>query len=288
MKFSRSFPKERMCGQVQRYEIKNYFGKSYASTCQHCGITIYRRNKNGNGKHAWLAYSKAAYKADAEFEVLCRGCYDKAVKEYGPVISREEMLKKIDKAIYKWVAKREQGQKQQGEKLEEVEKAEKTDFTNTDTPFGTSESFKPYPIYTRENVNMLLRAYRKVKKTKQQSSQLQNSQQLQQLQKLKLMNSDDFHANEATVRNFLTFITGFTVGAGMTKRPVMLDAAHKYIGRFYDEYGKEHSEEHSEAVNLDLDSISDFFDSMAGLGMIRDSVAKKARNICRAIKNNGE
>ena len=60
---------------MQRYEIKNYFGKSYASTCQHCGITIYKRNKNGNGKHAWLAYSKAAYRADAEFEVLCRGCY---------------------------------------------------------------------------------------------------------------------------------------------------------------------------------------------------------------------
>ena len=65
----------------------------------------------------------------------------------------------------------------------------------------------------------------------------------------------------------------------MTKRPVMLDAAHKYIGRWV-------SECHAEMEDTDLGSITDFFDSIATLGMIRESVAKKARNICWAIKNN--
>lgn len=273
-------------GQVQRYEIKNYFGRSYASTCQHCGITIYKRNRNGNGKHAWLAYSKAAYRADAEFEVLCRGCYDKAVKEYGPVISREEMLKKIDMWVNAESGHEKSEKYEKHEKYEKYEEQEKHNNpkdsrksidSNNPTPRTkmiedaeyreAHKRFKPYPIYTLGNVNMLLRAYRKDRNAKKTMND----------GKSKITRHSDF--DEATVRKFLTFITGFTVGAGMTKRPVMLDAAHKYIGRFYEEYG----EEHSKAVSLDLDSISDFFDSMASLGMIRDSVAKKAKNICLSI-----
>ena len=249
-------------GQVQRYEIKNYFGRSYASTCQHCGITIYKRNRNGNGKHAWLTYSKAAYRADAEFEVLCRGCYDNAVRKYGPMISRDEMLKKIDKlvraeakksstlstattTIHRTGTSRIQENFEQPQELQQTQKHKPTQKHQS-----FNESFKPYPIYTRSNVNLLLNAYKKAK----QPSQLSD-------------------INEATIKNFLTFITGFTVGVGMTKRPVMLDAAHKYIKSFKSFY-----EEQGEAV--ELDSITDFFDSMAALGMIRESVAKKARNIC--------
>ena len=72
----------------------------------------------------------------------------------------------------------------------------------------------------------------------------------------------------------------------------MLDAAHKYIGRWFDqaknlsnEGNKENKEDRGYDAS-DLDSISDFFDSMATLGMIRASVAKKARNICISIIKN--
>ena len=88
---------------MQLFEIKKFFGKNYFSTCQHCGERIYKRNRNGSGesgksgKHAWFAYSKAAYKDDADYEVLCKDCYDKAVKKYGEMISRDEMLRRIDR-----------------------------------------------------------------------------------------------------------------------------------------------------------------------------------------------
>ena len=82
---------------MQLFEIKKFFGKNYFSTCQHCGERIYKRNHNGSGKHAWFAYSKAAYRADADYEVLCKDCYDKAVKEYGEMIGRDEMLRRIDR-----------------------------------------------------------------------------------------------------------------------------------------------------------------------------------------------
>ena len=84
---------------MQLYEVKKYFGRNYFSTCQHCGARIYKRNKGGLGKHAWLPYSKAAYKQDADYEVLCRGCYDEAVSKYGSMISREEILKRIDRIV---------------------------------------------------------------------------------------------------------------------------------------------------------------------------------------------
>ena len=82
---------------MQLCEIKKFFGKNYFSTCQHCGERIYKRNRNGLGKHAWFAYSKAAYKDDADYEVLCKGCYDEAVKKYGEMIGRDEMLRRIDR-----------------------------------------------------------------------------------------------------------------------------------------------------------------------------------------------
>lgn len=225
------------------------------------------------------------------------------------MISRDEMLKKIDM----WVrAEAKKSSASTASIVSNVSKVSKSTATTTTHRTGTShrkeisriqenfeqpqelqqtqninESFKPYPIYTRSNVNLLLNAYKKAKKIKKAEhvKQLRQAGQLQQSNQLS--NINDFHinevkeVNEATIKSFLTFITGFTVGAGMTKRPVMLDAAHKYIGRWISE-GHDDLGGHADT---DLVSIIDFFDSMAALGMIRDSVAKKARNICWAIHN---
>ena len=102
---------------MKRYEIRDYFyihngTKTKRASCQHCGKEIHWRErehiKHKTGKYAdykpderywWTAYSKAAYKADADYEVLCRECYQEAVKRYGPMISREEMLRRIDESL---------------------------------------------------------------------------------------------------------------------------------------------------------------------------------------------
>ena len=260
---------------MQRHEIRKYFGRNYFATCQHCGQRIYKRNRNGYGQHSWLAYSKTAYRDDAEYEVLCRGFYDEAVKANGPMISRDALLKKIDR----WVvaeAKREKQVKETATKaVKEVEKTtEHIQFIQPSlqpNPIQDHVSFKPYPIYTKGNVSSLLNAYRKYQK--QQNEQNQRNQQKQCS-----VASDE----ERTILDFLTFITHFTGGAGMTKRPVRLDAAHKYIERWFCEE-REGRETHGRDwvdIKPDLISIADFFSAMAELKMIRDSVAKKAKNIC--------
>ena len=89
---------------MKKSEIRSYFQNNKA-TCQSCGREILWKDRaikqgqdvsNQNMNYWWKAYSRNAWQADADYKVLCKECYDKAVECYGTEISRDEMLEYIE------------------------------------------------------------------------------------------------------------------------------------------------------------------------------------------------
>ena len=96
---------------MKSYQFRDYFKKSgdpknyHVAECQQCGKEIHWKDRDmRTGKYAdykpdmrfwWGPYSKAAYQADAEYEILCKDCHERMVRQYGEMISRDEMLEML-------------------------------------------------------------------------------------------------------------------------------------------------------------------------------------------------
>ena len=111
----------------------------------------------------------------------------------------------------------------------------------------------PYTIETKKDINIILSAYKR--------NQTFNHHVRRRAD-----------INEAPVYSFLMYLSHIRTGDGQTKRPVRLDAAHKYIERYLDSGSYITDGE-------DIRVLRSFFNAMEESMMIEEPVNRKAQEI---------